>query len=52
MARTLQDKKTKMPLYKKLGTATAIGVFSGAIISPAIAIVDRAIIENLSGAST
>ena len=41
-----------MPMAKRLGFATAIGVFSGASISPAIAIVDRAIIENLSGVST
>lgn len=45
-----RDKKSKMPM--RLGAVTAIGTFSGALISPAIAIVDRAIIENLSGVST
>jgi hypothetical protein len=45
-----RDRKPKLPM--KLGAAAAIGVISGATISPAIAIVDRAIIENLSGVST
>ena len=31
---------------------TALGTFSGATISPAIAMVDRAIIENISGKNT
>ena len=49
---TLLEKKTKMSMSKRLGVGTVIGVFSGAMISPAIAIVDRAIIENLSGVAT
>jgi hypothetical protein len=47
-----KKKKQKMHILGRLGVATALGVFSGATISPAIAIVDRAIIENLSGVST
>ena len=39
-------------LFGRLGMATVLGCISGASISPAIATVDRAIVENLSGAST
>ena len=39
-------------IFGRLGMATVLGSISGASISPAIATVDRAIVENLSGATT
>ena len=41
--------KYKNSLFTRLCMSTGIGLFSGATISPAIAMVDRAIIENISG---
>ena len=47
-----KSSRQKIGIIPKLGIATSLGVFSGATISPAIAMVDRAIIENLSGVNT
>ena len=42
-----QNKKAN--ILTKLGIASCIGLTSGAAVSPFIAMVDRAIIENISG---
>lgn len=44
-----QKKPHQSSLFSRLVMVTGIGLFSGATISPAIAMVDRAIIENISG---
>jgi hypothetical protein len=44
--------ETQTNALSKIGIASTIGLVSGATVSPFIAMVDRAIIENISGKNT
>ena len=44
-----QEKQGGPPILKKVGLAASFGLLAGASVSPFIGIVDRAIVENISG---